>query len=122
MIICIIITVLLLGLCIFATADYLKDDTSSSDDVVSGLFMSFIITLIVTIGLSVNAAENKAIYNNMASNPQCYSINDLKNAHRAIQGHKSHQGHWTSFYNGYEFPEINVNVMDEVDNTVHFIK
>ena len=35
---------------------------------------------------------------------------------------KVRQGHWTSFYNGYEFPEINVNVMDEVDNTVHFIK
>ena len=58
----------------------------------------------------------------MANNSQNYSINDLKEAHKSIIRHKVHQGHWTSFYNGYEFPEINVDVMNSVDNTIHIVK
>lgn len=82
----------------------------------------FLAALLITIVCSLCAKENKALYNDMAKNPQCYSINDLREAHQGIIAHKSHQGHWTSFYNGYEFPEINVSVMDEVDTTVHIVK
>lgn len=86
------------------------------------LLTAFIAMLVVTICCGSCARENKVIYNDMAKNPQCYSLEDLRKAHKAIQSHKSHQGHWTSFYNGYEFPEIDITVMDNVDNTIHIVK
>ena len=91
-------------------------------DVAAFPFAVFFMALIITIGCSLHARENKALYNDMAKNPQCYSINELKEAHKNIIKHKSYQGHWISFYNGYEFPEINVNIMDEVDTTLHIVK
>lgn len=84
--------------------------------------IAFVLNVMLTIGLCMNAKENKIIYKDMAENPQCYSTNDLKEAHRSIQCHKAHQGHWSSFYNGYDFPELNVYVMDEVDQTLHIVK
>lgn len=84
--------------------------------------LMFITSFFITIACYSVAKENKVLYNDMAKNPQCYSINDLKEAHKDIQCHKAHQGHWTSFYNGYDFPEINVYVMDEVDQTLHIVE
>lgn len=99
-----------------------SDDAKKSLDAASGALILFSIILGLTIGLCVNATNKKALYTDMANNSQNYSINDLKEAHKSIIRHKVHQGHWTSFYNGYEFPEINVDVMNSVDNTIHIVK
>lgn len=85
-------------------------------------FIAFLVNVILTICLCMNAKENKVLYSDMAKNPQCYSTNDLKEARKAIVGHKAHQGTPFSFYNRYDFPEINVYVMDEVDHTLHIVK
>lgn len=128
MVVCIIITALFFTLFILAMIDYIRTEDNDSDslkmslEVASGGFMLFIVALIITLGLCVNAANNKALYIDMANNPQSYSINDLKDAHKSIIRHKVRQGHWTSFYNGYEFPEINVDVMNSVDQTIHIVK
>lgn len=120
MITCIIIMAISFALLVLIAWDIKNDDDAA--DACGLTFLVFIITLIVTITNCSSARSNKMIYNDMAKNPQCYSLNDLKEAHKAILRHKARQGHWTSFYNGYEFPEINVNVMNEVDNTIHIVK
>ena len=128
MVACIIITALLFTLFILAMIDYIRAEDNNSDrakqslDAANGGFILFTIVLVLTIGLCVNATNKKALYTDMANNSQNYSINDLKEAHKSIIRHKVHQGHWTSFYNGYEFPEINVDVMNSVDNTIHIVK
>lgn len=128
MIVCIIIMALFFTLFILAMIDYIRiednnsDDAKKSLDAASGALILFSIVLGLTIGLCVNATNKKALYTDMADNSQSYSINDLKEAHKSIIRHKVHQGHWTSFYNGYEFPEINVDVMNSVDNTIHIVK
>lgn len=120
MIFCIIITLLFFAF--FVLVAITSDNAKEFESVGTAPFVAFVLMLLVTIAGCSNARENKALYNDMAKNPQCYSVNDLKEAHKAIQGHKAHQGHWTSFYNGYNFPEINVYVMDEVDHTLHVVK
>ena len=128
MVVCIIITALLFTLFILAMIDYIRTEDNNSDnakmslEAASGGFMLFIVALIITLGLCVNAANKKALYTDMVNNPHSYSINDLKDAHKSIIRHKVRQGHWTSFYNGYEFPEINVDVMNSVDQTIHIVK
>lgn len=128
MVVCIIITALFFTLFILAMIDYIRTEDNNSDNAKTSLgaaesgFMLFIVALIITLGLCANAANKKALYTDMANNPQSYSINDLKNAHKSIIRHKVRQGHWTSFYNGYEFPEINVDVMNSVDQTIHIVK
>lgn len=120
MITCIIIMAISLALFILIVST--EDDVDKAVEASNLPFYVFIITLVITIASCSSAKTNKMIYNDMAKNPQCYSINDLKEAHKDILKHKVRQGHWTSFYNGYEFPEINVNVMDEVDTTLHIVK
>lgn len=128
MVVCIIITVLFFTLFILAMIDYIRTENNNSDnaktslEAANGGFMLFIVVLIITLGLCANASNKKALYTDMANNPQSYSINDLKDAHKSIIRHKVRQGHWTSFYNGYEFPEINVDVMNSVDQTIHIVK
>lgn len=128
MVVCIIITALFFTLFMLATIEYIRVEDDNSDnlkmslEVASGGFMLFIVALIITLGLYANAANKKALYTDMANNPQSYSINDLKDAHKSIIRHKVYQGHWTSFYNGYEFPEINVDVMNSVGQTIHIVK
>lgn len=128
MIVCIIIMALFFTLFILALIDYIRiednnsDDAKTSLDTASGALILFSIILGLTIGLCVNATNKKALYTDMVNNSQNYSINDLKEAHKSIIRHKVRQGHWTSFYNGYEFPEINVDVMNSVDNTIHIVK
>lgn len=128
MVVCIIITALFFTLFMLAMIDYIRFEDNSSDnakkslEAANGGFMLFIVALIITLGLCANATNKKALYTDMANNPQSYSINDLKNAHKNIICHKARQGHWTSFYNGYEFPEINVDVMNSVDQTIHIVK
>ena len=128
MIVCIIITALLFTLFILAMIDYIRVEDDNSDkaekilEAAKGGFMLFIVVLIITLGLCTNATNKKALYTDMENNPQNYSINDLKDAHKSIIRHKVRQGHWTSFYNDYEFPEINVDVMNSVDQTIHIVK
>lgn len=128
MVVCIIITALFFTLFILVMIDYIRTEDNNSDNLKTNLeaanvgFILFIEVLIITLGLCANAANKKALYTDMANNPQSYSINDLKDAHKSIIRHKVRQGHWTSFYNGYEFPEINVDVMNSVDQTVHIVK
>lgn len=128
MVVCIIITALLFTLFILAMIDYIRVEDDNSDEAekileaAKGGFMLFIVVLIITLGLCTNATNKKALYTDMANNTQNYSINDLKDAHESIIRHKVRQGHWTSFYNGYEFPEINVDVMNGVDQTIHIVK
>lgn len=127
MVVCIIITALFFILFMLAMIDYIREDDDSDNlkislEVANGGFMLFIAALIITLGLCANAANKKVLYTDMANNPQSYSINDLKDAHKSIICHKVRQGHWTSFYNGYEFPEINVDVMNSVDQTIHIVK
>ena len=128
MVVCIIITALFFTLFILAMIAYIRTEDNNSDNLkmsleaATGGFMLFIVALIITLGLCANAANKKALYTDMANNPQSYSINDLKDAHKSIIRHKVRQGHWTSFYNGYEFPEINVDVMNSVDQTIHIVK
>lgn len=120
MITCIIITVVFFA---FTVLMWCTSDGDGDVIAVSGLpLFAALIMLVVTICCHSSARENKALYDDMAKNPQCYSTNDLKEAHKDIQKHKTHQGHWSSFYNGYDFPEINVYVMDEVDQTLHIVK
>lgn len=121
MIICIALTILffVLLLCLLFSPNVDADTTGSC---CTFLLFAFIAMLVITIVCGACARENKVIYDDMAKNPQCYSLEDLRKAHKCIQGHKAHQGHWTSFYNGYEFPEIDVTVMDKVDNTIHIVK
>lgn len=101
-----------------------NNNVNSDEDLVAthSMFILFIVVLALTLGLRMNTASNKALYTDMANNPQCYSINDLKDARKAIIRHKARQGHWTSFYNGYEFPEINVDTMGSVDQTMQIVK
>ena len=128
MVVCIIITALDFILFMLAMIDYIRIEDDNSDnaktslEAANGGFMLFIVALIITLGLCANATNKKALYTDMANNPQNYSINDLKDAHKSIIRHKARQGHWTSFYNGYEFPEINVDVMNSVDQTIHIVK
>lgn len=128
MIVCIIITALFFTLFILAMIDYIRTEDNNSDNAKTSLaaaeggFILFIVALIITLGLCVNATNKKALYTDMVNNPHSYSINDLKDAHKSIICHKARQGHWTSFYNGYEFPEINVDVMNSVDQTIHIVK
>lgn len=128
MVVCIIITALDFILFMLAMTDYIRTEDNNSDNAKTSLeaakggFMLFIVALIITLGLYANATNKKALYTDMANNPQSYSINDLKDAHKSIIRHKVRQGHWTSFYNGYEFPEINVDVMNSVDQTIHIVK
>lgn len=128
MVACIIITALLFTLFILAMIDYIRAEDNNSDrakqslDAANGGFILFTIVLVLTIGLCVNATNKKALYTDMANNSQNYSINDLKEAHKSIIHHKVYQGHLVSFYNDYEFPEINVDVMNSVDNTIHIVK
>ena len=128
MVVCIIITTLDFILFILAMIDYIRTEDNNSDNAKTSLeaaeggFMLFIVALIITLGLCVNATNKKALYTDMANNTQSYSINDLKDAHKSIIRHKVRQGHWTSFYNGYEFPEINVDVNNSVDQTIHIVK
>ena len=119
MITCIIIMTIYLAL--FILIAITEDDVDKVAEAGKSLFWIFIITLVITIANCSSAKTNKMLYNDIAKNPQCYSINDLKKAHKDILKHKA-RGHWTSFYNGYEFPEINVNVMDEVDTTLHIVR
>lgn len=128
MVVSIIITALFFTLFILAMIDYIRieddntDNAKTSLEAANGALISFSIVLGLTLGLCVNATNKKALYTDMANNSQNYSINDLKEAHKSIIRHKVRQGHWTSFYNGYEFPEINVDVMNSVDNTIHIVK
>lgn len=128
MVVCIIITALFFTLSTLAMIDYIRAEDDNSDnakislEASNGGFMLFIVALIITLGLCANATNKKVLYTDMVNNPQNYSINDLKDAHKSIICHKAHQGHWTSFYNGYEFPEINVDVMNSVDQTIHIVK
>lgn len=128
MIVCIIIMALFFALFMLAMIDYIRiednnsDDAKTSLDAASSALILFSIILGLTIGLCVNSTNKKALYTDMATNSQNYSINDLKEAHKSIIRHKVYQGRWTSFYNGYEFPEINVDVMNSVDNTIHIVK
>lgn len=128
MVVSIIITALFFTLSTLAMIDYIRAEDDNSDnakislEAANGGFMLFIVALIITLGLCTNATNKKALYTDMANNPQSYSINDLKDAHKSIIRHKARQGHWTSFYNGYEFPEINVDVMNSVDQTIHIVK
>ena len=128
MIVYIIIAALFFTLFILTMIDYIRVEDNNSDsakkslDAANGALILFSIVLGLTIGLCVNATNKKVLYTDMANNSQNYSINDLKEAHKNIIRHKVHQGHWTSFYNGYEFPEINVDVMNSVDNTIHIVK
>ena len=122
MIICIILMALffVLLLCVLFSPNMDSSDTAASCG--AFLLFAFIAMLLITIVCGACARENKVIYDDMAKNPQYYSLEDLRKAHKAIQGHKAHQGHWTSFYNGYEFPEIDVTVIDKVDNIIHIVK
>ena len=128
MVVCIIITALFFTLFILAMIDYIRTENNNSDnakmslEAANGGFILFIVALLITLGLCANATNKKALYTDIANNPQNYSINDLKDAHKSIIYHKARQGHWTSFYNGYEFPEINVDVMNSVDQTIHIVK
>ena len=129
MVVCIIITALFFILFMLLMINYIRvEDDDSYDEKLSLAAASyyvgllFIAALIITLALCANATDKKALYTDMANNPQNYSINDLKDAHESIISHKMRQGHWTSFYNGYEFPEINVDVNNNVDQTIHIVK
>lgn len=124
MIICIISMAIIFTCWLIAIISIKDNNVNSDEDLVAAhnIFMLFIVVLVLTLGLHINATSNKALYTDMANNSQCYSINDLKDARKDIIRHKAHQGHWISFYNGYEFPEINVDTMDSVDNTIHIVK
>ena len=76
-------------------------------------FVGFLIMLAVLIGCMINAHRYKVIYNDMAENPQCYSVNDLKEARKDMLSHKAYQGTPFSFYNGYDFPDFNTYTIDD---------
>lgn len=126
MIFWIIFTSLFFVLFLFITSCAAKESNAQKSDEANEAavfpFFVFIVSLIITISCCNVAKHNKIRYNDMAKNQQCYSVNDLKQAHNEIIQHKAHQGSWTSFYNGYEFPDISVNIKDEVDTTIQIVK
>lgn len=60
-------------------------------------------------------------WTDMATNPTCYSTESLAEAHMNIVKAKYWSKTPFSFHKGYDFPEINVDVMENT-NKFHFVK
>lgn len=76
-------------------------------------FIGFLIVVSTFLGCVMDAHRHKVLYNDMAENPQCYSVNDLKEARKDMLSHKAYQGTPFSFYNGYELPDFNTYTIDD---------
>ena len=75
----------------------------------------------VCVGFALDAKSDEAIWNDMVANPTCYSTELLAKAHKDIATSK----YWATtpfgFHKGYDFPEINVDVMEDTKK-YHFVK
>lgn len=123
MIIFIISLVLLIGsiIGIIISCKFGSDEASLVDVI---LLITFILGLIFTPvsgAGELRAKRDEAIWNDMVANPTCYSTESLAEAHQDIVKSKYWATTPFSFHKGYDFPEINVNVMENTKK-YHFVK
>lgn len=118
----IISLVMFIAAVIYFAFTWSKDNTNDSVDTL--FIIAFGVGLIFSIigaGCTWGAKSDEALWNDMAANPICYSTESLAKAHKDIVTSK----YWATtpfgFHKGYDFPEIDPNVMENTTK-YHFVR
>lgn len=90
------------------------------------LVLPFVVLLCVFASIAglytPQAIKNRAIYTDMAENPQCYTLSELQQARQEIVAHKMWVNTPFTFYPGYEFPDIKIDIPESTDTTLQIVK